>query len=90
MVGPYWPRPLPKRLRGLTCGAKLRGGARCTRTDISKRNGRCHAHGGASTGPRTPAGKARCAANSGLPKMWAELRASDRSTGISSSASSPQ
>jgi hypothetical protein len=74
MVGPHYCRPLPKRLHGQTCGAKLRDGARCPRTDISKRNGRCLRHGGASTGPRTPAGKARCAANSGLPAMWAEIR----------------
>lgn len=74
MVGPPYCRSLPKRLDGLPCGAKLRDGSRCPCTDISKRNGRCPAHGGASTGPRTAAGKARCAANSGLPAMWAELR----------------
>ncbi|WP_080003504.1 HGGxSTG domain-containing protein [Burkholderia pseudomallei] len=75
MCGPHYPRPLPKRLHGLQCGAKLRDGTRCPNTDIAKTNGRCRLHGGASTGPRTAAGKARCAANSGLPTMWAALRA---------------
>lgn len=74
MVGPHWPRPIPERLRGLICGARLRDGTRCESADISKANGRCHAHGGSSTGPRTTVGKARCAANSGLPAMWAQLR----------------
>nr|WP_080405171.1 HGGxSTG domain-containing protein [Burkholderia ubonensis] len=73
MVGPFHRRPLPERLRGLVCGARLRDGTRCQCTVISSRNGRCHAHGGASTGPRTPQGKARSAANSGLPAMWAAL-----------------
>lgn len=75
MCGPHYPRPLPKRLCGLTCGAKLRDGTRCPCVDISRRNGRCHAHGGASTGPKSPEGKARCATNSGLPRMWAQIRA---------------
>jgi hypothetical protein len=74
MCGPHYPRPLPKRLHGLQCGAKLRDGTRCTSTDIAKANGRCRAHGGASTGPKSDAGKARCAENSGLPAMWTALR----------------
>lgn len=41
---------------------------------VCEGNGRCRAHGGASTGPKSDAGKARCAENSGLPAMWAALR----------------
>lgn len=75
MCGPHHARALPDRLHGLVCGAKLRDGTRCANADISRRNGRCHAHGGASTGPKSPQGKARCAANGRLREMWAALRA---------------
>lgn len=74
MVGPFWPKPLPAYLRGLACGARTRDATPCGRTDLSKRNGRCPAHGGASTGPKTPEGKARSAANGGLAKYWAGAR----------------
>ena len=41
------------------CGAKSkRTGQPCMA--VAMANGRCHWHGGKSTGPRTPAGKARC------------------------------
>lgn len=43
-----WDVPLP--LHGETCGATLRNGERCKAPPM--RNGRCHAHGGRSTGPR--------------------------------------
>lgn len=40
------------------CGARTRAGGTCTTPGM--RNGRCRMHGGASTGPRTPDGLARC------------------------------
>lgn len=42
------------------CLAKTRQGTRCKRKGM--RNGRCNLHGGKSTGPRTPEGKAKIAA----------------------------
>lgn len=42
------------------CGARTRTGGACVAPGM--RNGRCRMHGGASTGPRTPEGLARCAA----------------------------
>lgn len=50
--GPQWP--------GQRCGAKTQAGAPCKRPAYA-RNGRCHGHGGASTGPRTPEGLQRLA-----------------------------
>ena len=43
---------------GARCGAKTRSGSTCKRPAY-KVNGKCHLHGGASTGPRTEAGLAR-------------------------------
>jgi hypothetical protein len=43
------------------CGAKTRTGHPCRRAPAINRR-RCKLHGGASTGPRTAAGKARIAA----------------------------
>ncbi len=48
--GPDWP--------GRRCGAKTRAGGACQNPAIGGRN-RCKLHGGKSTGPRTPEGKAR-------------------------------
>ena len=48
--GPGWP--------GRRCGAKTRAGGVCQNPAIGGRN-RCKLHGGRSTGPRTPEGKAR-------------------------------
>jgi hypothetical protein len=42
------------------CGARTRAGGCCRQPAM--RNGRCRLHGGKSTGPRTPEGRARCAA----------------------------
>jgi len=68
--GPLTPKSqLPK------CGARTRAGGQCrapawrtivTPSGLTARlgkplNGRCRMHGGKSTGPRTPEGKARCA-----------------------------
>ena len=48
--GPDWP--------GRRCGAKTRAGGMCQNPAIGSRT-RCKLHGGKSTGPRTPEGKAR-------------------------------
>jgi len=48
--GPDWP--------GRRCGAKTRDGGMCQNPAIGGRT-RCKLHGGRSTGPRTPEGKAR-------------------------------
>jgi hypothetical protein len=40
-----------------TCGAKTRAGGTCRCPAM--RNGRCRLHGGLSTGPKTPEGRAR-------------------------------
>jgi len=42
------------------CGARTRAGGSCCQPAM--KNGRCRLHGGMSTGPRTPAGRTRCAA----------------------------
>ena len=47
--------------RGQICLAKTRSGNPCQRAGRPK-NGRCHLHGGKSTGPRTEEGRARIAA----------------------------
>lgn len=52
----------PRYLRGLTCGARKKNGERCGSTTLCA-NGRCKFHGGASTGPRTPEGRARALQN---------------------------
>ena len=48
------------------CGARTKGGHPCRAMKVAGRK-RCRWHGGLSTGPRTPDGKAKCARN--LP--WA-------------------
>ena len=44
--------------KGVRCGARTRSGTVCQRPAY-KRNGKCHLHGGASTGPSTKDGIAR-------------------------------
>jgi len=64
------------RLRGLRnkpCGARTRTGHPCQRKGLGK-GGRCPNHGGLSTGPKTPEGRARLSAL--LKARWALLRAS--------------
>ena len=51
-----------QRWQGLRRGAKTRTGSKCQRPAY-KRNGKCHLHGGASTGPRTKDGLARLVAS---------------------------
>ena len=52
-LGVRWP--------GQRCLAKTRRGTPCQNPVVTDRN-RCRMHGGKSTGPRTPEGKARAAA----------------------------
>ena len=49
-LGAHWP--------GQRCFAKTRQGTPCRNPVVTNRN-RCRMHGGLSTGPRTPEGKAR-------------------------------
>lgn len=53
-----------------TCGAKTRRGTPCRALGLA--NGRCRNHGGLSTGPRTPEGRASSAA--ALHRYWTERR----------------
>lgn len=50
-----------KPMKGERCEAKTRKGTPCQCKALQ--NGRCKFHGGLSTGPRTPEGKAKVAAN---------------------------
>ena len=64
--------------QGVRCGAKTRSGSECRRP-ANKRNGKCHLHGGASTGPRTEAGLMRLTeARTKNGKFTKEKRASAR------------
>ena len=48
--GDHWP--------GIRCGAKTRRGSACLKPALKNKT-RCQLHGGKSTGPRTPEGRAR-------------------------------
>ena len=61
-----WTAP---RLRRVPCGARRHRDGEPCRALSEPGKKRCRFHGGRSTGPRTPEGKARCAAN--LPKRGA-------------------
>ena len=54
--------PFPEELRSLTCGARTRKGTLCKRRDLYQ-SARCRLHGGLSSGPTSPEGKRRSAAN---------------------------
>lgn len=56
-----------RRNRGPRCGAETRKRTPCQRKVVLGRN-RCPNHGGLSTGPKTPEGKARAA--QGLRQRW--------------------
>jgi hypothetical protein len=62
-----------RKLRNKPCGARTRAGHPCQRKGLGK-GGRCRNHGGMSTGPRTPEGRARLSAL--LKARWALSRAS--------------
>jgi len=71
------------------CLAKTRSGAPCQKHTIAGRT-RCRLHGGLSTGPKTPEGKAACVAAhwkhgrrskayiEARKQIWAELRRVER------------
>jgi hypothetical protein len=61
-----------RELRNKPCGARTRAGHPCQRKGLGK-GGRCPNHGGMSTGPRTPEGRARISAS--LAARWAARRA---------------
>jgi len=67
-----------------SCLAKTRSGGLCQRAG-SPKNGRCHLHGGASTGPRTEEGRARIAAaqfkHGGRSKAFVEARRANNAKG---------
>lgn len=50
------------RIRCLQCSAKSKRTGQQCRAPASQGKTRCRFHGGASTGPKTPEGRARCAA----------------------------
>jgi hypothetical protein len=54
------------------CAARTRAGGSC-KASVVRGKARCRLHGGCSTGPRTPEGKARSAA--GVKAYWERWRA---------------
>ena len=73
----FFRRPLSL---GVVCGAKTRSGAPCAKFAMEDKQ-RCRLHGGLSTGPKTPAGRAAIsAANTkhGRYKNWHEKQAKAR------------
>ncbi len=71
---------LPRRKRPL-CGAQTRAGGRCkVRAEPGKR--RCRFHGGMSTGPKTPEGRARIA--EAQRRRWAAWREGTQGTTLKS------
>ena len=54
---PDWRAALHKAREAARCGARTRAGSSCLCPAMP--NGRCHKHGGASTGARTPEGLKR-------------------------------
>lgn len=62
--------PLPVARRP-ACAAKRHDGLKCKEKVVPGKT-KCRLHGGASTGPRTPAGKERIA--SAQRRRWAEFR----------------
>ena len=67
--GPDWPRQ--------RCGAKTRRGNACQRP-ADKKNGRCRLHGGASTGAKTEAGRARISAANLRHGKFTKVRLEER------------
>lgn len=75
--------PRPRKDERPSCGARCRDGHPCRALavwlpgDSAPRNGRCRMHGGLSTGPRTPEGKAAIAESN--RRRWARWRTERRS-----------
>jgi hypothetical protein len=62
------------------CGAKMRSGEPCSKFPIKGKR-RCRLHGGLSTGPKTPEGRARIAAANtkhGRYKGWRAQREKEK------------
>lgn len=60
-----------------TCGARTRGtGEPCQRYPC--KNGRCHLHGGKSTGPKTKAGRRKCGRSSYKHGMYSTEAQAER------------
>lgn len=68
----HYSEPLPLERRP-ACGAKTRDGLTCQEKVVSGKT-KCRLHGGASTGPRTQAGKERISL--AQRNRWAEFRKS--------------
>ncbi|MDF2234959.1 HGGxSTG domain-containing protein [Albimonas sp. CAU 1670] len=66
-------RYLAPFIRNRRCGARTRSGKPCKMHPVGLRNDRCRLHGGLSTGPRTPEGRARIA--EAQMRRWARWRA---------------
>jgi len=64
-----WKQPKRERPR---CGAKTRAGGSCKAPAVRGKS-RCRMHGGLSTGPKTPEGRARSTA--GVKAYWQRWRA---------------
>lgn len=61
---------LPQEFQNMTCEAKTRAGTACKQKGLYM-NGRCHLHGGKSTGPKTEKGREQSRINGckgGRPK----------------------
>lgn len=67
-AGRYYIPSRPGYLRNLTCGAGASSGKPCRMTALFE-NGRCIWHGGKSTGPKTPEGRARSLENLKLGRL---------------------
>lgn len=68
-----------KRSRTRRCGARTRKGKRCKAPGYGK-GGRCRNHGGMSTGPRTPEGRANIAA--AVKARWERWRKDQASSQV--------
>ena len=66
-------RYLAPYIRSRQCGARTRKGRPCRMKPAGLRNDRCRLHGGLSTGPKTPEGRARIA--EAQRRRWARWRA---------------
>ena len=72
-------RARERELRGQPCGAKTRTGRPCQAKGLG-RGRRCRYHGGLSTGPRTPEGRARIAV--AQRRRWERWHAAIESSGL--------